>query len=197
METLESKNLKPLLKLEKVAPNVYEELHKLKRTGWVDKKVENPESVKEHTESLIALAQELSEFLTEEETDGLVEMLEVHDWPEAVHGDEVILELDPDKRKEMKDLKFENEKKALEKICKDLPNGDEIINLWLRFEKSDDPASVFGRELDKYQSVEKALNYEESQGIELFEEFLTYCINFIHHPVLLERIEKLKLRWGK
>jgi hypothetical protein len=52
---------------------------------------------------------------------------------------------------------------------------------------------VFGRELDKYQAVEKALEFEEQQGIELFDEFLKYSINFIHHPVLLERIEKLKL----
>jgi hypothetical protein len=71
------------------------------------------------------------------------------------------------------------------------------MDLWLRFETSNDPASVFGRELDKYQAVEKALEFEEEQGIELFDEFLTYSMNFIHHPVLLDRIEALKLRWAK
>ncbi len=197
MESSENRNKKTLLKLEKIAPEVYKSLHKLKRTGWIDMGVKNPESVKEHTESLVALAHELSDLLTEEEKDGLIEMLEVHDWPEAIHGDEVILELNPDDRKALKAAKFENEKKALQSICTDLPNGDAIMNLWLRFETSDDPASVFARELDKYQAVEKALEFEEEQGIELFDEFLTHSINFIHHPVLLERINTLKLRWNK
>jgi len=197
MDSSENQAEKTVLKLEKIAPEVYESLHELKRTGWVEKGVENPESVKEHTESLVALAQELSELLTEEENNGLVEMLEVHDWPEAIHGDEVILELNPDDRKALKEAKFENEKKALKTICLDLPKGDEIMDLWLRFETSNDPASVFGRELDKYQAVEKALEFEEEQGIELFDEFLTYSMNFIHHPVLLDRIEALKLRWAK
>lgn len=197
MESSENQAEQTLLKLEKVAPKVYESLHELKRTGWVDRGVENPESVKEHTEALIVLATELSELLTPEETDGLIEMLEVHDWPEAIHGDEVILELEPDDRKVLKEAKFENERRALQTICDDLPNGKEIMDLWLRFETSDDPAAVFGRQLDKYQAVEKALEFEEEQGIKLFDEFLMYSINFIDHPVLLERIEALKLRWGK
>lgn len=196
MESTETQNKNSVLKLEKVAPAVYESLQDLKRTGWVDRGVENPESVKEHTEALVTLAEELTPFLSEEEIDGLIDMLEVHDWPEAIHGDEVILELNPDDRKALKEAKFENEKKALAKICVGLPGGEEIMAKWLRFENSDDPAAEFGRQLDKYQAVEKALEYEQTQGIALFDEFLRYSINFIQHPVLLERIEQLKLKWG-
>ena len=119
-------------------------------------------------------------------------MLEVHDWPEAIHGDEVILELNPDDRKALKDIKFKNEERALEELCNNLPNRHEIIDLWHRFELSEDAAATFARQLDKYQAVEKAWEYEQAQGILLFQEFLTYSINFIHHPVLLERIERLK-----
>ncbi len=187
--------MESVLKFEKIAPTVYDSLQKLKRTGWVNHGVKNPESVKEHIESLIILARELASYLTEEENGNLTDMLEVHDWPEAIHGDEVILELNPDDRKALKKIKFENEKKALEHICADLPNGEEIMNLWLRFETSDDPAANFGRQLDKYQAVEKALEYEQSQGIALFDEFLKYSINFISHPVLLQRIEELKQKW--
>lgn len=190
-----SQNNKSLLKFETIAPEVYQSLQDLKRTGWVMRGVENPESVKEHTEALIALAKELAPLLTPEETDGLIDMLEIHDWPEAIHGDEVLLELDPEKRKLLKSNKFENERNALTIICKDLPNGEEIMTLWLRHENSDDPGAKFSRELDKYQAVEKALEYELAQGIALFDEFLTYSINFIHHPVLHQRIEKLKEKW--
>lgn len=194
MESSEIQNKESVLKLEKIAPEVYQLLQDLKRTGWVDKGVENPESVKEHTESLIKLAEELTPFLTEDEIDGLIDMLEVHDWPEAIHGDEVILELNPDDRKALKETKFENERKALAKICEGIPGGEEIMALWLRFENSNDPAAEFGRQLDKYQAVEKALEYEQTQGIALFDELLTYSIHFIHHPVLLQRIERLKLK---
>jgi len=195
MKSLESQDSQTILKFEKIAPEIYVKLQGLKRTGWVRDGVENPESVKEHTESLVKLAIELSESLTDEEKHGLVEMLEVHDWPEALLGDEVILELDPEARKVLKDVKYENEKKALAEICKDLPNGDEIMALWLRYEKSTDPAAVFGRQLDKYQVIEKALEYELSQGILLFENFLNYSVNFIEHPVLLQKVEQLKSKW--
>ena len=195
MEFSGTKTKKSVLTLVKVAPKVYESLQDLKRTGWVQRGVQNPESVKEHTEALVKLALELTPFLTEDEINGLTDMLEVHDWPEAIHGDEVILELNPDDRKALKDVKFENDRKALVKICEDLPDGEVIMNLWLRFETSDDPAATFGRQLDKYQAVEKALEYEQTQGIALFDEFLTYSIHFIHHPVLIKRIEQLKLQW--
>ncbi len=196
MESVENQVQKAVLMREVDAPQVYEALHACKRTGWVENGVENPESVKEHTEALLRLAYELQPQLTEAEFDGLLDMLEVHDWPEAVVGDEVILELRPDERKTLKEIKFEKEKAALEELCKQIPGGTEIVDLWLRFEKSDDPAAMFGRELDKYQAVEKALEYEESQKIQLFEEFLTYSTNFIQHPVLRARLEKLKERWS-
>ena len=195
MELANDSEMGTLLKLEQQAPAVYELLQNLKRTGWVNKGVANPESVKEHTVALLILAYELENVLTAEEKDGLFEMLEVHDWPEAIHGDEVILVLYPEDRKALKDVKFENERKALAEICKDLPNGNEIMSLWLRFETSNDAAARFGRELDKYQAIEKALVYEEAQGIPLFEEFLNYSINFIHHPVLLDKIKKLQQQW--
>lgn len=194
MESSENQSARGVLRYEEIAPHVYVSLQKLKRTGWVERGVENPESVKEHTEALLALAQELLPALSDEEKDHLIEMLEVHDWPEATYGDEVILELKPNDQKDKIAQKFEDEKRALQAICEDLPNGEEILKLWLRFETSDDVAATFARQLDKYQAVEKALEYEEEQGITLFDEFLKYSINFISHPVLLERVEKLKLR---
>lgn len=185
-----------VLRLELAAPDVYIKLAKLSRTGWVKRGVENPESVKEHTVGLLELALEMWDELSKQERDGLLEMLEVHDWPEAIHGDEVILELNEDKRKELKAVKFENEKQAMRSICGSLENGDYLFQLWVRFETSDDVAAVFGRQLDKYQAVQKALEYEEDQGLELFKVFHEYSLNFINHPILLDRMEKLKIKWG-
>lgn len=192
MNSAEEYSNHKVLQFEEIATDLYKKLHRLKRTGWLNRGIENPESVKEHTEALIKLVHEISNELSEEERDGLVDMLEVHDWPEAVHGDEVILELNPDDRKKLKDIKFENERKAMQEICKEIVKGEELLNLWIRFETSDDPAAVFGRELDKYQALEKAFEYDSTQGTDFFDEFLTYSINFINNPILLKRIEELK-----
>lgn len=171
---------------------MYQALAVLQRAGWVEKGVENPETVKEYTQALIQLGLDLQDELKSEEFEGLITMLEVHDWPEAICGDEVILELNLDDRKVVKAIKFENEKYAMEEICKNIPNGEELFASWIRFETSDDPAATFGRQLDKYQAVEKALEYEQQQRIALFDEFLAYSINFIDHPILLQKLLNLK-----
>mgnify|MGYP000417875483 CR=1 FL=1 len=95
------------------APQVRAALAALPRTGWVQHGVTNPETVLEHTEALLRLGAELLPELTATEQDGLLAMLEVHDWPEAVVGDEVILELEPDRRQPLKDAKLERERQAL------------------------------------------------------------------------------------
>ena len=55
MKLTEIQNEKRLLKFEKVAPEVYILLQDLKRTGWVDNGVENPESVKEEISIYVKL----------------------------------------------------------------------------------------------------------------------------------------------
>lgn len=195
MTPLQNQSTTTLLQYEPLVPKVYLSLQALKRTGWVESGVQNPESVKEHTEALLALALELTPRLSQAETEGLAQMLEVHDWPEATCGDVVILESDPENRTPALAAKYENEERAMVAICKDLPNGDEILAAWRRFEKSNDPAASLARQLDKYQAVEKALEYEETQGVALFTEFLEYSLPYITHPILRERIEVMRLRW--
>jgi putative hydrolases of HD superfamily len=185
----------PPLRFAPLAPDVWEALQNLKRTGWVDWGVQNPESVQEHTISLRNLAASIDE-LSIEERDGLLDMLEVHDWPEAIHGDEVILSMDEEELRSLKATKFEKEQIALVSICEKLgERGQEIMSLWLRFETSSDKAAMFARQLDKYQAVEQALIYEKSQGIDgLFMEFFTYerARNIIQHPILLEKMNLLE-----
>ncbi|MFZ1075710.1 MAG: HD domain-containing protein [Minisyncoccia bacterium] len=185
----------PNLKFAQLAPEVWKALGELPRTVWVRRGVENPETVQDHIVALRVLANSFGN-LTDEEKDGLFDMLEVHDWPEAIHGDEVITTIDEAERKMLKAIKFENEKKALTQICSGMGDaGEEIMKLWLRFESSGDAAASFGRQLDKYQAVEKALEYEKEQHIPLFEEFYTYALPYISHPILLDRMSALKLEW--
>lgn len=173
-------------------PEAWSELSRLQRTGWLKRGISNPETVAEHIVSLKQLAHELAVFSGKEQDDLLL-MLEVHDWPEALHGDEVIVTHDKVDRDAREKIKFANERRAMETICAPLgEKGAEILALWLRFENGDDAVATFARELDKYQAVEKALQYETTQGVAIFAEFLEFSHEFIYHPVLLARLEVLE-----
>ena len=186
-------NQNPKLKFAPFAPDVWNALGALKRTGWVQRGVNKPETVQDHTISLINIANSISGSLSPEEKDGLTDILEVHDWPEAIHGDEVVLSDDENKLKLLKAIKFGNEKKAMASICEKIgEKGKEIMSLWLRYETSSDKAAQFAKQLDKYQAVELALEYQKTQGIPLFTEFLEHARKSITHPILVKRIESLE-----
>ena len=115
-------------------------------------------------------------------------MLEVHDWPEAIVGDLVVLEEGDDLTS-----KYEKEKSAMEHICAGLPYGKEVLSIWNRFETSADSLAQLAREINKYQAVKKAFEYEKKYGIKVFEEFYTYEKNrkFIKHTELQRRMDVL------
>jgi 5'-deoxynucleotidase YfbR-like HD superfamily hydrolase len=189
--------MEPKLKYAHLAPDVWDALAKIERTGWVMWKVKNPESVQEHIIALRALAASLADSLpdfSKEEMEELVDMLEIHDWIEAIVGDEVIFTDNPEERKAQKAALYEKEHVAMKEISSKLgEEGKKILELWLRFEKADDKIASFARQLDKYQAIEQAAEYQKTQGIPLFEEFYNYSLKSISHPVLLERLEKIKV----
>jgi putative hydrolase of HD superfamily len=183
------------LKFANIAPEIWKKLGEIPRTGWVNSGVENPETVQDHTVLLRNLAVDISDLLiefSEEDKNRLVDMLEVHDWPEAIIGDEIILTSDPEEKKRLKDDKFRREKDAMVRITESLGDeGKNILDLWLQFETSQDAISTFARQLDKYQAVEKAAELEKSQGLPLFREFRDSAIKDIIHPVLVQKISDM------
>jgi putative hydrolase of HD superfamily len=185
----------PSLCFANIAPTTWKALGELPRTGWVRRGVKNPESVQEHILDLRRLAHHFNLF-SESENKDLLDMLEIHDWPEAIHGDEVIVVTDNAMRKTRQAAKFEKERDALTTICDPLGDiGATIFLLWIRFETSEDEVASFARQLDKYQAIEKALEYEKSQGIIAFKDFRDYSIRDIKHEFLLEKINLLSRSW--
>ncbi len=157
-----------------------------------------PETVQDHIIDCIKLAMSLSTSLklSEVDTKDLINMLEIHDWVEVYTGDIVALDDGTDEYKSKKERKEKAESHAINKIKEELNGkGVEIFNLWQRFETSDDDVASLAREIDKYQAIEKALYYEKSQGIKVFEEFYNYSIKYISHPVLLKKAKLLLKEW--
>ena len=185
------------LKFANLVPQVWEALAKLPRTGWVMWKIENPESVQDHVVGLMELAAkvsgELVEFSNQDRQD-LLDMLEVHDWPEATVGDEVIIAESLNDHKVTKAEKFKKEEVVMYKFCDPLGEvGKVIFDLWFRFETAPDQVATFARELDKYHAIEKAYQYELKQGKKgLVAEFIQYSGKYINHPILLEKVKKIE-----
>lgn len=185
------------LKYAHLVPHVWTSLERETRKGWVRSGVIDPETVAEHTLDLLRLGSELASEVGLADADriDLLDMLEVHDWPEAIEGDEITMYgIDHAKEADAKKAKFLREEAAMKGLCAPLgEQGEHILALWHRFERGDDPIAMLGRELDKYQAIERAFRYErEGRGPQgLGEEFVRYSPPMTH-PVLIARVAQLQ-----
>lgn len=185
------------LKFENTVPKVWETLGKIQRTGWVIYKVKNPETVQEHTlaciDFVLYLRNAVPEF-TKDDINIIITMLEVHDFPEVITGDVVSLAYKPTKdRLEKEKDKFISEQDAMFKIIEGLGNaGYEIFDFWYRYARGKDKLASFARQVDKFQVIEKAWEYQQKGENVSVLEFIHNHKNEIVHPLLTVRIENLK-----
>ncbi|MFA6251236.1 MAG: HD domain-containing protein [Candidatus Paceibacterota bacterium] len=184
------------LKYAKIAPDIWKALDAIPRTGWVKRGVSNPESVQKHIilcrELVTKLVIDLPEFSVAEISE-IQDILEVHDYPEYINGDQVIVTEDQEEKKKLKLEKFQREYDAMIEITKDLGDiGAEMFNLWLRFEKENDRISIFAKQIDKFQSIEKAFEYEKRGENVFVQDFIDGYRDEIIHPVLVKRMLRIE-----
>ncbi len=160
------------------------ELKKIKRTGWLNNNIKNPESVANHSFRTAIMALVLADDLNVDR-DVMVKMALIHDIGECIIGD-----LTPTDVK--KEEKYEKEKKALVYLSK-LSNDKEILELWLEFEKQETLEAQYIHQIDKLEMIIQALEYEKTQKINL-ESFFKNSKEHIKNPKLLEIFETLEKR---
>jgi len=139
------------------------ELKKLKRTGWILKRVKAPESVADHSFMLAVLAYVYSKNLGLD-ADKCVRMALLHDICEVYAGD--IPNRVRKKDKPMPDgMKRKLEKDGLGKIIATLPKGlaDEIRKLWDEFEAGKSGEAKLVKDLDKVEMCMQALAYAKAE----------------------------------
>jgi putative hydrolases of HD superfamily len=163
-------------------------LYAIPRTGWVKRGVENPETVGEHTDAMVALGEAVADKIPGLDKKKLLRMLQVHDWPEYIEGDVVTATIPVEERKEAEDKKFAAELAAMKTICSRLGKEGEInLALWLEFEEAASPEASIAKQIDKLQAMIKAAEYEKAgNGRVVAQRFIDGQREIITHPVLLE-----------
>ena len=131
-------------------------LKTVKRAGWVSKvKVENAESVADHTFSMCAVAMLLSDVLRLD-TERAVKMAILHDLAESVVGD--YMPGDVTARQ-----KLSQEKKAMKAILAGLPRKarSEYEKIWLEYLEKKTEVAKFVHRVDKLEMALQAGQYAE------------------------------------
>lgn len=155
------------------------------RRGWVVRGIKDPETVGEHMRACVQIASELADALNVDRF-RLTAMLAVHDLPESDPDVGDIIPSDGVSKEE----KYKRERAAMQKICANLPEGDEMVRLWEEFEQGDTPEARIAKQIDVVQMIVQARRYEREQGLDI-ADFLHDAGNRVTHPVLVERLKNL------
>lgn len=151
MTTLQTKDLVDILG----------KMKNLKRTGWIYRHVQNPESDADHSYSLAVLAL----LLAPKHLDLLkcLKLALVHDMAEVFCGDYMPGTISAEE-------KHKKECQAFDEIAKCLQRPD-FVELFNEFEGETTPEAKFMKALDRVDNVVTASYYQKEQGIKLVEEF--------------------------
>ncbi|MBL7160671.1 MAG: HD domain-containing protein [Candidatus Aenigmarchaeota archaeon] len=133
-------------------------LKEIKRTGWVERGVEKPESVSDHSfmTSFIALLIGERRGLNIEK---LLKMAITHDIVESQVGDMISTE-NWHQGTITKEEKHRVERKALDKLLDLVPERKkELFDIWLEFEEGKSKEAKFLREVDSLEGMLQAMEY--------------------------------------
>jgi putative hydrolase of HD superfamily len=139
------------------------ELKKVKRIGWVRKKVKDPESVADHSFSLALMAYVYGRKLGLD-AERCMKMGLIHDMCEAYTGDIPGWSNPPPTRKKMM-MKQRRERAGMRKIASLLP-GDldsEVLSLWEELEARKTSEARLVKDLDKLEMCMQALTYAKKE----------------------------------
>ena len=159
-------------------------LKNTKRTGWVYRDVNDPESVADHSWRVAMM----SFFIEDPYIDKVhcMKMGLIHDLAESIVGD-----ITPADNVSVED-KHSMEKEAFSRITSDFPQPlkEEFLNLWMEYEEQRTPASHYVFDFDKLDMLIQADSYERDQGKDL-QEFFDSTVSLFKTPYGKSQIKLL------
>eukprot|EP01033_Poteriospumella_lacustris_P001582 gene1582-1147_t len=169
--------------------NVLGKLKTLKRTGWVNNEIHLPESVADHMYRMAMM----SFLITDSAVDKgyLMKICMAHDVAEAVVGD--ITPYDGVSKEDKRRM----EEDALKAILADLDAPEvtkEIFDLWMEYEEGTSKEAKLARELDKFEMIVQADEYEQQQPGKRLDRFFSSTAESFAHPEVLSWANQVRKR---
>lgn len=165
-------------------------LKNIKRTGWVNFKVPNPESVAEHSFRTAIMAMILAPKVGAD-VNKSVKMALIHDTGESKIGDIVTMY----GKKQIGNIsdKVAKERKAIKELYS-LVDGNEYIKLFDEYEAKKTKEAKLVKEIDKLEMAMQAYEYEETHkmDLEVFFESCDALVTSREMKEVLRKIEKLR-----
>ncbi|MBU1120512.1 MAG: HD domain-containing protein [archaeon] len=163
-------------------------LRELKRKGWKDFGVENPESVADHSFRVALMTLIFSEKM-KLNTEKALKMALIHDLCEVYSGDLAAEE-------KISREKYESEEKGMKKIVSELNEreGEELMDLWKEFMEGKSREARIVREIDRLEMGFSAVEYEKEQkkGKEFVNTFIPFVEKSLKEKELTELFNELK-----
>ena len=160
------------------------------RTGWVENKVNNVESVADHMYRMSVLCMMCPDASLDRNR--MTKMALCHDMAEALVGD-----ISP-AMKVPKDVKYAKEVAALNEMMDPLGEDvhrEEMKALWHEYEDQETPEAKFVKDMDLLEMILQAAKYENSQGKDLAGFFTSG--EKIQHPWAKGIFERLRAQRGQ
>lgn len=162
-------------------------LKEIKRTGWIERGVEEPESVADHSFNVTALSIILADARGLDVAE-VARMAILHDLPEAVTGD-----LTPSQKKEKLRELVEIENGIIKSITESMPRevGEKYLDAWRKLIEDSSPEARLVRLVDKLEMGLQAARYIEKTGNKKLLEIYYSAVSSVgDDPHLREVLEK-------
>ncbi len=184
------------------------QLKQVRRQGWIDRAVDEPESVADHAWAVALLAWTLAGERDDLDRDRVLLLGLIHDLPEALAGDTTPFDdlrdaagriasehfaTPPSYSASARDAKRLAEEQALDELLAGLPESlsTEIRDAWQEYEEAQTAEARFVKQVDKLETVMQAERYLAQQPDLQVESFRQGARRDIHDPQLRRILEEL------
>ncbi|XP_071763978.1 5'-deoxynucleotidase HDDC2 [Centroberyx gerrardi] len=162
------------------------QLKRVPRTGWVYRKVKQPESVSDHMYRMAMMSLTITDPTVDK--DRCIKLSLVHDMAECIVGD--IAPADNVSKAE----KHRREEATMRHLTGLLQDGlkQEIYGLWEEYETQSSAEARLVKQFDLLEMILQAHEYEQLEGTPgRLQEFFDSTDGRFHHPDVLQFISSL------
>lgn len=166
----------------------------LPRTGWLFAGVTHAESIADHTCLtafwVLLLGDEINRNWSEHglsqplNMERVLRLALLHDLAESVLTDL------PHRTSQIlgSDVKHAAEEEVVRQLTAELPNGDDLVNVWREYDAAQTPEARLVKDADKLEMLHQALQYERQGNVNVDEFWHGHSWNFPISQTLFEQL---------